>query len=245
MQQPLWNGTYASFQEVPAQGNAYDGEEWSRSIRDRVQRWHEAVRAAQPLAPVPERGTALAAVLAGWGQHSCSVLDIGGGGATAYLHAREALPGMQLEWTVVERPAVCEAARTVVSAPGLAFSPTMPERAHDLAFMGSSLQYFDDWRATLAAAARFARRFVLLEDVPAIRGATFAAAQAYYGGTIPAWFIRHDDLMAHARSCGLQCVLRDRFRARILGQWDGFPMDNYPPEQRVGLASTFLFRVGA
>ncbi len=245
MSEPLWQGVYASFAEVPGTDNAYDGDAWQRSIGARIDRWRSAVAQARPLAPVPERGTLLAAVIAGMGTDRVSVLDIGGGGATSLLQVREALPTVAFEWTVVERPAVCAAALGLVRHEGLAFQTDMSGPRRDIAYMGSSLQYFDDWRGTLGNAARAATRFVLVEDFPAVACETFAAAQRYYDGAIPSWFISHDEFMQHAEACGLQCVLRDRFRASILGQWEGFPMDNYPATHRVGLSSTFLFRVGA
>lgn len=239
---PLWRGEHRSFAEVPCAANAYDGEAWSRAIAARIERWRTAVRAADPLPPVPERPTLLAAVIAGMGSARCSVLDIGGGGATTLLQVRASLPSVELGWTVVERPAVCAAASALVREPGLAFVPDIPPTRHGVAYFGSSLQYFDDWRGALRGASAAAERFVLLEDVPVVRSPSFAAAQAYYGGAIPAWFLSHDDLMAAAAACGLRCVLRDRFRAPILGQWEGFPMENYPESRRVGLSSSFLFR---
>ncbi|MBL9140704.1 MAG: methyltransferase, TIGR04325 family [Phycisphaerae bacterium] len=238
-------GIHASFADVPGTANAYDGEAWSRSIAARIERWRAAVAQAAPLAPVPERGTLLAAVIAGMGVNRCSVLDIGGGGATSLLQVRENLPGVSLQWTVVEREAVCASAQQLVKQPDLVFRSSFPSGANDVAYMGSSLQYFEDWRGTLRRAAAAATRFVLIEDVPVVACESFAAAQRYYAGAIPSWFIGHDELMRTATECGLRCVLRDRFRASILGQWNGFPMDNYPETHRVGLASSFLFRVGA
>jgi putative methyltransferase (TIGR04325 family) len=243
--EPLWQGEHRAFADVPCAGNAYDGEAWTRAIAARIERWRAAVRAAEPLAPVPERPTHLAAVIAGMGAPRCSVLDVGGGGATALLHARASLPAADLAWTVVERPAVCAAARALVREPGLEFVAEIPGRVHDIAYFGSSLQYFEDWREALRSAARAAARFVLLEDVPVVRCPSFAAAQRYYGGAIPAWFIGHDDLAAAVAACGLRVVLRERFRAPILGQWEGFPMDNYPESRRVGLSSSFLLARGA
>ena len=246
MDSPLWTGIYASFQEVPSSANAYDGEEWQRAIMARIERWHSAVAQALPLPPTPERGTQLAALIAGMGSSRCSVLDIGGGGATTLLQVRASLPEVSLAWTVVEREAVCSAASRVVREPGLQFTSIIPtESSADIVYMGSSLQYFDNWQDILQSAAHAATRFVLLEDVPAVSCASFAAAQRYYSGSIPTWFISHDELMSQANRSGLKCVLRDRFRASILGDWNGYPMENFPETHRVGLASTFLFKVAA
>ncbi|MBE7423376.1 MAG: hypothetical protein POELPBGB_04148 [Bacteroidia bacterium] len=246
MSSPLWTGIYASFEEVPSSVNAYDGEEWQRAIIARIERWHSAVAQALPLPPVPERGTLLAALIAGMGLSSCRVLDIGGGGATTLLQVKGSLPEVSLDWTVVEREAVCAVASSVVLESGLQFTTSIPtESAADIAYMGSSLQYFDDWQGVLYRAASAATRFVLLEDVPAVSCASFASAQRYYSGSIPTWFISHDELMSQANRSGLKCVLRDRFRASILGDWNGYPMDNFPETHRVGLASTFLFKVAA
>jgi len=212
----------------------------------RIERWHAAVAQALPLPPVPERGTLLAALIAGMGSSRCSVLDIGGGGATTLLQVKENLPDVSLHWTVVEREAVCAAASTFLLEPGLQFTAKIPtESTADIAYMGSSLQYFDDWQGVLNKAARAATRFVLLEDVPAVSCASFVSAQRYYSGSIPTWFISYDEIMSQANRSGLKCVLRDRFRASILGDWTGYPMDNFPETHRVGLASTFLFKVAA
>lgn len=246
MSSSLWTGIYASFEEVPSPVNAYDGEEWQRAIMARIERWHAAVAQALPLPPVPERGTLLAALIAGMGSSRCSVLDIGGGGATTLLQVKENLPDVSLHWTVVEREAVCAAASTFLLEPGLQFTAKIPtESTADIAYMGSSLQYFDDWQGVLNKAARAATRFVLLEDVPAVSCASFVSAQRYYSGSIPTWFISYDEIMSQANRSGLKCVLRDRFRASILGDWTGYPMDNFPETHRVGLASTFLFKVAA
>ncbi|MCC6658325.1 MAG: methyltransferase, TIGR04325 family [Rhodocyclaceae bacterium] len=245
MNSPLWTGIFASFEEVPSSVNAYDGVEWQRAITARIERWHSAVGQALPLPPVPERGTLLAALIAGMGSSHCSVLDIGGGGATTLLQVKASLPEVSLDWTVVEREAVCAAASSVVLEPGLQFTSKIPtESPADIVYMGSSLQYFEDWRGVFDSAIHAAKRFVLLEDVPAVSCASFASAQRYYSGSIPTWFISHDELMSQANRSGLKCVLRDRFRASILGDWNGYPMDNFPETHRVGLASTFLFKVG-
>jgi putative methyltransferase (TIGR04325 family) len=172
-----------------------------------------------------------------------SVLDIGGGGANAYHHARASARVADLRWTVVERPAVCEAMRRCGVAAEVEFLPSVPPGPFDIVFFGSSLQYFEDWRTALRGAAEASAGFVLLEDVPLVRSPSFVAEQRYFEGVIPVWFLNHEELLGVAAEAALHLVAWDRYRAGILGRWSGFPMDNYPPEMRVGLPSSLLFRV--
>lgn len=241
---PLWSGCYQSFAEVPASSNAYDGERWSQALMERTARWRRLAAARDPLPPEPDRPSALPMVLGTLGSTGISVLDVGGGGANAYFHSRASVSVPSLQWTVVERPVVCETVARSQVPREVRFVPEFPEGTFDVVFFGSSLQYFDDWHGALRCAARATGRFLLLEDVPLVRAPTFAAAQRYFEGAIPAWFLNHEELLAVVREEGLHLAAWDRYRARILGQWTGFPMHNYPPEMRVGLPSALLFRAG-
>jgi len=241
---PLWSGCHASFAEVPAASNAYDGERWAGAVAERAARWQRVSAGRGPLPPEPDRPSGLPMVLGSVNAAVLSVLDVGGGGANAFFHVRASVSVPSLRWTVVERPGVCAAVARIPMPHEVRFESAIPEETFDVVFFGSSLQYFDDWRGTLRRAARAAGRFLLLEDVPLVRGPTFAAAQRYFDGAIPAWFLNHEELLSVVRDEGLHLAAWDRYRARILGRWDGFPMDNYPPEMRVGLPSALLFRAG-
>lgn len=243
-EQPLWTGCHSSFEAVAPIANAYDGDEWVESVRQRALRWQMAADRTVAMPPEPDRPSALPLLLGAMEMDPISVLDVGGGGANAYFHASGCSRSGTLRWTVLERPSVCRAMCVVGMPEQVQFVSSFPDDRFDVVFFGSAIQYFDDWRSVLDAAARASRRFVLLEDVPLVRAPTFAAAQRYFGATIPAWFLNHQELLAAAAESGLRLRTWDRYRAKILGRWDGFPMENYPPEMQVGLSSSLLFSSG-
>ncbi|WP_279387772.1 methyltransferase, TIGR04325 family [Roseicella frigidaeris] len=104
------------------------------------------------------------------GRKRISVLDWGGGIGHYAAIARAVLPEIEIDYTVCDRPSLCEAGRQVlpevrfVSDPAECFA-----RRYDLVLASGSLQYVHDWQAQFRQLAAAAEGWMFLSRTPFVR----------------------------------------------------------------------------
>jgi putative methyltransferase (TIGR04325 family) len=177
--------------------------------------------------------------LAAGGRDTLSVLDWGGGPGHYAVLADALLPGVELDYTSRDLPALVALGRELQPERAFADDESPLDRRYDLVVASSSLHYEQDWRARLRDLAAVADRYVYVTRVPvALEAPSFVVLQrayAYgYETEYLGWVIARDELLAEARAAGLrlarELVLPARFAA------DGAP--EAPVEHRGYLFAT-------
>jgi putative methyltransferase (TIGR04325 family) len=181
---------------------------------------------------------AYVAALASRGGGTLRVLDHGGGLGHYAALARQALPGVALDYTCHELPAVVERGRSLVPDVRFTASDDCFAERYDLVVASSSLQYAEDWRALLAQLASAAESYLYVTRVPvALEAPSFVVlqrAERYgYATEYVGWVLARDELLAAATSAGLEFV-----REFLL---DGLLSAEGAPESPIGHRG-FLFR---
>lgn len=235
MLEPIWDGVYPSFREAPAAGPGFSSGRWTERSLERLRGQAEPALSSTLLHPL--------AALALAEKGSLRVLDFGGGLGLTYAALLKAAGDPQgLEYHVVENSEVCAAGRAAFARdPRVRFHESLPAlEGVDLAHAQSSLQYVEDWKGLLARLCAYGAPRLVLTDVPAGRFPTYASLQAYYGSRIPCWFFGLDELEGELARAGYRVLLRTRFLGPYLGVYQDYPMDNFPPERRIGASWNLL-----
>ena len=172
------------------------------------------------------------------GRARLSVLDWGGGIGHYFALSRALLPEVALDWCVKDVQAVAQRGREVLPQVEFTADDGVLARRFDLVLASGSLQYAEDWRATLAALGAAAERFLYVTRLPvALEVPSFVVLQrAYahgYDTEYLGWVLSRAELLVEARSAGLELE-----RELLVEAWlsaDG------APERPVGHRG-FLFR---
>lgn len=229
----VWEGIFANFDEVPASGDGFAGERWTRAI----------VKAQEPSTGV---GCILSKVLGDsvWRAPPVRILDFGGGAGGGYKQARKDLPTLELEYHVVEMANICEAGRKLFADdPMIHFHSSIPEsiKSIDVAHFGSSIQYVRNWQKTLTDVARLGPRHIVFSDLAAGENPTYVSTQTYYESRIPVWFFNFNDFAEFLASLGYALAFRVKAATQYFGVEQPCPQDNFPPEFRMGFPTHVLF----
>jgi putative methyltransferase (TIGR04325 family) len=240
----IWEGCYASFSDVPSAGTGFSSETWSeRSLaRLRELRAPETATVSQAVAYSSTLLHAVAALALAQSPR-LTVLDFGGGLGLTYASLLKAIGDPHgLEYHVVENPEVCAAGRREFEDDRrIFFHDSIPDlRGVDIVHAQSSIQYVEDWKGVMRRLLGYGARTIVLTDVPAGEFPTYASAQNYYGSRIPCWFFNAEEFSSTAEAGDYRVALRTRFLGPYLGLYQDHPMDNFPPERRVGRSCNFL-----
>lgn len=247
---PIWEGVYASFGEAPASGKGFDGETWiSNSLQKIASLRDEAAQGCVVPPPGNYRHCLLPllAALVYNEQGRARILDFGGSIGFTYYQTLCGLPQRdKLEYHIVERENVCRAGREFFKAEngGPEFFAELPqgESAYDIVYMGSAMQYVEDWKGLLARLCALSRKHLLLVDVPAGTIPTFVSVQHYYGAKIPVWFFDLREILHAADSSGYEPIFASAYQPLVLGAEQDLPMKNFEKKYRLKRACNLLFR---
>lgn len=100
-----------------------------------------------------------------------TVLDVGGNLGDYYWIGRALVPGVALDFHCKELPAIADAGRQINPAVTFHTDDQCLDRPYDLIMFSSSLQCLPDWQSVLVRAARAAREYLFLSDVPVVQTA--------------------------------------------------------------------------
>lgn len=244
----VWQGVYSGFAEAAGDRGVFDGSVWLGKVIDRLERELKGLGGGgiPPLAECRDHPISIVlAMLARPGQ-ALRILDFGGGLGTGYLAAKAMLPpDTTLDYRIVETKALCaEGCRRLSDQPGVSFHDDLPEGFADvdLVFVGSALQYIEDWRGMLGRLVALRPRALLLADVLAGDIPTFVTTQSFHGARIPVWFWNLDAFVGVVESLGFQLAWRARYLARISDQEGPLPTGALPEGYRLDHACHLLFR---
>ncbi|HEY7268267.1 MAG TPA: methyltransferase domain-containing protein [Dehalococcoidia bacterium] len=150
--------------------------------------------------------------LAGWQKSRLSLLDCGGGCGHYLLYARALYPELEFDYHCFDLPPIVAAGRGL--QPGAVFHDDFAEledHTFDLVLAGSSLQYFEDWRAALALLAERSAQWLYVFRLHVLeRSRSYVTIQkpfsAGYQTAYPGWLLNRDEFLAAAASFGLKLV---------------------------------------
>jgi putative methyltransferase (TIGR04325 family) len=162
---------------------------------------------------------AYALLLAARGRDELSLLDWGGGPGHYAVLARALAPALELDYHSRDLPALVALGRELQPRHSFHADDSCLERRYDLVVASSSLQYAEDWHATLSGLAGAAGEYLLLTRVPlAVRAASFVVLQRVqrygYGTEYLGWVLNRHELLAVAADSRLALV-----REFVLPAW--------------------------
>lgn len=250
MKRPIWEGIYPHLDEVPAKGPGFSGSRWleqslqqAREKRDR----YDAAPKRNPGGWSGESPLAAAAAMVSRGTGRLAVLDFGGGIGNGFFSVAYSLaPSVNLDYTVVETPAVCDVGESFFGGDKrIRFLPDLAAAGKaDLVHIGSALQYIGPWEAVLDQLCSLAESTMVFSDLMAGEVPTFATVQHYYDSDIPFWFFNIDAITDRLYRAGFHLVFKNRFESRILGVRQSLPQDNFPMSHRLGHACNLIWMRG-
>jgi putative methyltransferase (TIGR04325 family) len=239
----IWRGVYPTFDMVPRRGSDFSSALWIRNSGESTRRLLDApVRHGAVPSDVQSIGEhrtlVTAAALIAARQGSVRVLDFGGGFGDAFIYLRDAIPDPNaIDYHVVELPATVAAASGMLrSFPAIRFHDSFPRLGNvDIVYANGALQCVPDYTETLRRFADAEALLVILIELPAGAGPTFASAQTNLGGSFPVWFFELREVIGLMESLGYRLLMDSRAAV-------GYSLLGLPPERRITDFHTLIFR---
>lgn len=188
--------------------------------------------------PANERYRLLALLVSASHEPAPHILDIGGGTGDALPYLVYCCPGKSPRLSVCELPPIVQAAKRVFAdLPSLRFVEGIEavNGPVEIAFFGSSLQYFEDYRTALKQVAALTRRVIVIADSPMTDAPTFVPAQVNMRRrVIPDKVINRAELTDYVSGLGFRLIHRSRTAAAA-------HFRNFPPPQSASALSSLIF----
>jgi len=246
---PLWEGVYDSFQDVPVTGSGFSGSDWIVNSSEKLADFKSLADSTNTVPPVVGYTDSLLPVIAGIVQGKTGkvrILDFGGGLGFSFYQVREALATNQnFELHVVDIAAVCEAGKKIFAdEPQIRFHSSLSgiqNESFDIVHIGSSLQYIEQWQNEISALCHFDPEYILMANIPAGDIKTFATAQNYYGSKIACWFFDVKDLIGAMRDNGYGLAFKSSYFTKVYGVEQPYPLENFDEEYRIKYPCMLLF----
>lgn len=142
------------------------------------------------------------------GSKRLSVLDVGGGNGNYFCQLSRLMPGIELQWTIVETAKVVS--RCAPLLPQVRFSTTIPDERFDIALVSGVLQYLPDAHEVLKKCTSKAR-WVILARIPVHDGnqdrfMVQHVPAAIFLGTLPFRVFSLSDLDQHLEKIGTKIL---------------------------------------
>lgn len=240
----IWSGVGTSFDELPADDDGFIHPLW---VEKSVARLRDTLASDAPAASseYPIVGAVLAASV---GSDRATVLDIGGNLGQIGLGVIRRLPGVRVDWVVLEREDLLVAARPLTELPReIEFHSdpaTLAGRRFDVLHLGSVLQYFEDWRTTLASLATehtSVGSWLVISD--AMVGAdipSFVTRQSYYERGLTMHFLNLGEVLEHLASLGFALILQEPYLTAHTEQY--YPEVDLPVGHRIDHPLNLILR---
>jgi putative methyltransferase (TIGR04325 family) len=234
---PTWQGVYARLRDVPTHDGTYGDKlaaEMVETIASAMARLHAGEKPY-----VWHEHLALAASFVAARQRGVKVLDFGGGPGSGFVQLLSSLPAATaIDYLVVDLQPACDAGRKLFAADGrIRFATEIPEpaSAFDIVYVNSTLQYIDDYAATLKRLAALEAPWLLLARLAAGKFPAFATQQVNLPGQIlPYWFLGMKEVLEILQSAGYDLAC-DFLLERVYDQ------SNLPEAHRAERMRTVLF----
>jgi putative methyltransferase (TIGR04325 family) len=155
---------------------------------------------------------------------SISVLDYGGALGHYYQIARAVLPDVKIDFHCKEVPGLAALGQQLNPEIHWHVDDTCLDRSYDLVMMNGSLQYMQDWQATIERVSAAATEIFFLTRVPVVEHSpSFPARQRIYDTEMIHLQFNQDELLRVAANAGLKLL-----REVVVGDR---PYIHHAPEQ--------------
>ena len=250
MKNPLWEGVYDNFRDVPVAGPGFSGGNWIENSSEKLSGFKSLADNASTVPSVIGYTDSLLPVIAGIVQGNrkkIKILDFGGGLGFSFYQVREALASAEnFELHVVDIEEVCTAGKNLFrDEPQIEFHSSLTdleEESFDIVHIGSSLQYIEKWQDQLSVLCRLNPEYILMANIPAGDIRTFATAQNYYDSKIACWFFNVEDLSRTMLENRYGLVFKSSYFTKVYGVEQPYPLDNFEVEYRVKYPCMLLFQ---
>lgn len=144
---------------------------------------------------------------------SLSILDWGGGIGHYYLISQAVLPDVPIEYHCKDMPVMVQHGRTLFPDAHFYSDESCLNRRYDFVVSSSSLQYSQDWQATLHGLSQATDGYLLVTRIPVVeRVSSFVFVQRPYhfgyNTEYLGWCFNRSELITHAQESGL-CLVRE------------------------------------
>ncbi len=240
----IWSGVYETFSAVPAQGNGFVHQRW---VEKSIARLEVATRSLDPR-PSAEYPIADAIIGAWNGTDVVRVLDVGGNLGQLALDTQRRLPGVSMEWTVIERADLLTVVSERVTLPSdVTFHTSYEElqgKRFDVLHLGSVVQYFDEWEDELTRiCTNYLKEYAWMAISDAMASAeieTFVTRQSYYESGLPMRFLSINELLNHLKALGFSLVLLEPYVTSSTASY--YPEVELPPERQISYPHNMILR---
>lgn len=231
-QKYMFNGVYEGFSKVPIMGGGFSGENWLHSLKGGIEKIKDF---DSNLGDNENNCLSTLISLLAQSQEEIRVLDYGGGIGIEYYRVLKntSIDKNRLEFQIVENYEICELGRSMV--PEINFTTFLPVGNFDIIYLGSVLQYVEDWKGLLKELKDYKSEYILLSDVFAGNNQFFVSAQSYGNSKIPYQFLNLSEILNEMS--GYELVLKVPYRLKFEKM-----MENYPEELRIKNTFSLLFR---
>lgn len=250
MKNPLWEGVYHNFQDVPVTGPGFSGHDWIENSSEKLSNFKSLASNSSTVPSVIGYTDSLLPVIAGIVQGNkkkVKILDFDGGLGFSFYHVREALGETKnFELYVVDIEEVCTAGEKLFhDEPQIEFHSDVTDILHerfDIVHIGSSLQYIEQRQDQLSVLCQFNPEYILMANIPAGDIRKFATAQNYYGSTIGCWFFNVEELSSTMLQNNYGLIFKSSYFTKLYGVEQPYPLENFKEEYRVKYPCMLLFQ---
>lgn len=241
----IFTGVFTTFDEVSRAfpGTvAYNSADSEREEVARAQHVQTMIRAAEHgIAPAPvERYTLLATLLNALPSENVAILDIGGGMGDALPHLIYSGPQKKIDLTVLELPRIAAAGQKAFQGDhAVRFIDDIAhaKQSVDVVFMGSSLQYFEDYQSFIQQIAALRPHVIAITHTPMTDAPTFVTAQVNMRRRVmPNKIINRAELTALFEGLDYSLIGRSE-------SWTAAHFRNFPAPQSMSSFSNMVFKI--
>lgn len=140
------------------------------------------------------------------------VFDIGGGLGTSFVDLKFSCPQIKTQYTIYELPELVAQGEEFSKAfPELNFTSEFPAKpeSYDIALLGSSLQYFENYKEVIKSTCQLNPKHILLTDHPMGTVDTFICAQVNMKNRIiPRYVFNLNEIIALFKEKNYKLILK-------------------------------------
>lgn len=171
-----YSGVYANFKDAPKIRDGYVDDEWPL-VAEKYSQWAVAKNQSGFVPAAVYGEIALLPLLISISEVT-RILDFGGATGFSYIATTFGAMRSIKRYVVVEHPKVCEIGRSFFkNDPKIEFLDQIPNEKFDLVFMGSSLQYVENYKKLLSSLADLSPKYIFITKIPAGENNTFVSTQ--------------------------------------------------------------------
>ena len=235
----IWQGIYASLDDIVASGKGFEGGRWMERIRGQLLDY----RADDHYLASPPRPSDLPVLCAITG--SSKIIDFGGSSGWTFEYLKRTLEmNAIVKYIIVELEEVCEYIKKMSfhdkNKEVFCAADVVCEKM-DILYSNSALQYMADDVFLMKIINHSMPEYILLEDFFGGEFDDYYSLQKYYDHTIPVKFRNRKEFITKILKAGYSLKYAKPYMPAIRGEIQELYMDNFPKNLRVRYGETLLF----